>query len=106
VPEPPYHLAISPRLIRNRKLDGARAAAGDAGDRISQQPISGAVALPGRIPSRPQKPASRFIFTEGPHNAAVIEGRKTSELWTVDPWTLKGSEVPDIFPLEKWKAGD
>jgi hypothetical protein len=36
----------------------------------------------------------------------VIEGRKTSELWTVDPWTHKGSEVPDIFPLEKWKAGD
>jgi hypothetical protein len=24
VPEPPYHLAISPRLIRNRKLDGAQ----------------------------------------------------------------------------------
>jgi hypothetical protein len=24
VPEPPYHLAISPRLIRNRKLDGTQ----------------------------------------------------------------------------------
>jgi hypothetical protein len=24
VPEPPYHLAISPRLIRNHKLDGAQ----------------------------------------------------------------------------------
>jgi hypothetical protein len=36
----------------------------------------------------------------------VIKDRKTSELWTVDPWTHKGSEVPDIFPLEKWKAGD
>jgi hypothetical protein len=24
VPEPPYHLTISPRLIRNRKLDGAQ----------------------------------------------------------------------------------
>jgi hypothetical protein len=23
-PEPPYHLAISPRLIRNHKLDGAQ----------------------------------------------------------------------------------
>jgi hypothetical protein len=51
-------------------------------------------------------PASRFIFTEGPHNTAVIKDRKTSELWTVDPWTHKGSEVPDIFPLEKCKAGD
>jgi len=24
VPEPPYHLAISPRLIRNDKLNGAQ----------------------------------------------------------------------------------
>jgi hypothetical protein len=51
-----------------------------------------------------EKPASRFIFTEGPHNTAVIKDRKTSELWTVDPWTHKGSEVPDIFLLEKWKV--
>jgi hypothetical protein len=51
-------------------------------------------------------PASRFLFTEGPHNTAVIKDRKTNELWTVDPWTHKGSEVPDIWPLAKWKAGD
>lgn len=51
-------------------------------------------------------PASRFLFTEGPHNTAVIRDRKTNELWTVDPWTHKGSEVPDIFPLAKWKGGD
>jgi hypothetical protein len=44
-------------------------------------------------------PASRFLLTEGPHNTAVIKERKTSALWTVDPWTHKGSEVPDIFPL-------
>ena len=50
-------------------------------------------------------PAFRFLFTEGPHNTAVIKDRKTSELWTVDPWTHKGSEVPDIWPLAKWKAG-
>jgi hypothetical protein len=24
IPEPPYHLAISPRLIRNHNLDGAQ----------------------------------------------------------------------------------
>ena len=29
-----------------------------------------------------------------------------SELWTVDPWTHKGSELPDIWPLAKWKEGD
>ena len=50
-------------------------------------------------------PASRFLFTEGPHNSAVIKVRKTNELWTVDPWTHKGSEVPDISPLVKWTAG-
>ena len=50
-------------------------------------------------------PASRFLLTEGPHNTAVIKDRKTNELWTVDPWTHKGSEVPDIWPLEKWKEG-
>ena len=51
-------------------------------------------------------PVSRFLFTEGPHNTAMIKDRKTNELWTVDPWTHKGSEVPDIFPLAKWKAGE
>jgi hypothetical protein len=38
--------------------------------------------------------------------AEVIRDRKTNELWTVDPWTHEGSEVPDIFPLAKWKAGE
>ena len=51
-------------------------------------------------------PASRFLFTEGPHNTEVIKDRKTNELWTVDPWTHKGSEAPDIWPLAKWKAGE
>jgi len=51
-------------------------------------------------------PVSRFLITEGPHNTAVIRDRKTNELWTVDPWTHEGSEVPDIFPLAKWKAGE
>jgi len=51
-------------------------------------------------------PVSRFLFTEGPHNTAMIKDHKTNELWTVDPWTHKGSEVPDIFPLAKWKGGE
>jgi hypothetical protein len=50
-------------------------------------------------------PAFRFLLTEGPHNTAVIKDRRTNELWTVDPWTHKGSEIPDIWPLAKWKAG-
>jgi hypothetical protein len=36
----------------------------------------------------------------------VIKDSKTNELWTVDPWTHKGSEVPDIWPLAKWKEGE
>ena len=51
-------------------------------------------------------PVSRFLITEGPHNTAVIKDRKTNELWTVDPWTHKGSEIPDIFPVAKWKEGE
>jgi hypothetical protein len=47
-------------------------------------------------------PVARFP----PHNTAVIRDRKSNELWTVDPWTHKGGEVPDIFPLAKWKAGE
>jgi hypothetical protein len=41
--------------------------------------------------------------------AAIMASGSASaqdELWTVDPWTHKGSEVPDIFPLAKWKEGD
>jgi hypothetical protein len=43
-------------------------------------------------------PVARFP----PHNTAVIRDL----LWTVDPWTHKSGEVPDIFPLAKWKAGE
>ena len=50
-------------------------------------------------------PTYRFLWNEGPHNTALIRDRKTNELWTVDPWTHKGSEVPDIWPVAKWKAG-
>ena len=47
-------------------------------------------------------PVARFP----PHNTAVIRDRKSNELWTVDPWTHKSGELPDIFPLAKWKAGE
>ena len=40
-------------------------------------------------------PVSQFLITEGPHNTAVIRDRKINQLWTVDPWTHQGSEVPD-----------
>ena len=50
-------------------------------------------------------PISRLLITEGPHNTAVIKDKRTGQHWTVDPWTHKGSEVPDIWPVEKWGIG-
>src|SRR5262249_61308390 len=50
-------------------------------------------------------PVSRFWFTEGPHNTAVIRDSKSGGLWTVDPWEQKGSGGPDIFPVAKRKTG-
>ena len=50
-------------------------------------------------------PISRLLITEGPHNTAVIRDKRTGQHWTVDPWTHKGSEVPDIWPVEKWGIG-
>jgi hypothetical protein len=47
-------------------------------------------------------PVARFP----PHNTAVIRDRKSNGLWTVYPLTHKSGEVPDIFPLAKWKAGE
>ncbi len=60
----------------------------------------------GSSPSRcgPPHPAPR---TEAWFERRIaLRDRKTNELWTVDPWTHEGSEVPDIFPLAKWKAGE
>ena len=50
-------------------------------------------------------PISRFLLSEGPHNTAVITDRRTKQDWTVDPWTRKGGDGPDIWPVAKWKAG-
>ncbi len=37
---------------------------------------------------------------------STLRGRVSNEIdVTVDPWTHKGSEVPDIWPLAKWKVG-
>ena len=50
-------------------------------------------------------PISRLLLNEGPHFTAAIKDKGTGQNWTVDPWTHKGSEVPDIWPVEKWATG-
>src|SRR5262249_7279724 len=51
-------------------------------------------------------PVSRFWFTEGPHNTAVIRDSKSGGLWAGDPRTHKRGEGPRIFPPAKRKNGD
>jgi hypothetical protein len=50
-------------------------------------------------------PRSRLLINEGPHYTATIKDKRTGRDWTVDPWTHQGSEVPDIWPVEKWAVG-
>src|SRR5438874_4387245 len=47
-------------------------------------------------------PASRFLFTEGPHNTAVIRDRKSGELWTSIPGRTKAVRCPTSF---RWQSG-
>jgi hypothetical protein len=50
-------------------------------------------------------PISRLITGGGPHFTATIADKKTGQGWTVDPWTHDHGELPDVWPVERWKAG-
>lgn len=50
-------------------------------------------------------PISRLITGGGPHFTATITDRKSGQGWTVDPWTHDHGELPDVWPVERWKAG-
>jgi hypothetical protein len=50
-------------------------------------------------------PISRLITGGGPHFTAVVTDKRTGQGWTVDPWTHDHGELPDIWPVERWKAG-
>lgn len=49
-------------------------------------------------------PISRLI-AGGPHFTAVIKDKKSGQGWTVDPWTHDHGELPDVWPVERWKSG-
>jgi hypothetical protein len=50
-------------------------------------------------------PISRLITGGGPHFTATIKDKKSGQDWTVDPWTHDHGELPDVWPVERWKAG-
>jgi hypothetical protein len=49
-------------------------------------------------------PTSR-IFAGGPHFTALIEENRTGRKWTVDPWPHDNGQLPDVWPVERWYAG-
>jgi len=50
-------------------------------------------------------PESRGLIIGGlPHTTAVVRERKSGQKWVVDGWTHNNGELPDVMPLEKWKA--
>jgi hypothetical protein len=50
-------------------------------------------------------PESRgFIIGGLPHTTAVVRERKSGQKWAVDGWTHKNGELPDVLPLEQWRA--
>ncbi|MGB9368645.1 MAG: hypothetical protein WCE79_21800 [Xanthobacteraceae bacterium] len=50
-------------------------------------------------------PESRgFIIGGLPHTTAVVRERKSGQKWAVDGWTHNNGELPDVLPLEQWRA--
>ena len=51
------------------------------------------------------QPISRLLTGGGPHYTAVIRETRSGAEWTVDPWTHDHGELPDVWPVARWKAG-
>jgi hypothetical protein len=49
-------------------------------------------------------PESRGGIASLPHTTAVVRERKTGQKWVVDGWTHNNGELPDVMPLETWRA--
>jgi len=51
------------------------------------------------------EPVSRgFIIGGLPHTTAVVRERRSGQRWAVDGWTHDNGELPDVLPLESWRA--
>ena len=40
------------------------------------------------------------------HTTAVVREKVSGKRWSVDGWTKKNGEIPDIMPMEQWKKED
>jgi hypothetical protein len=40
------------------------------------------------------------------HTTAVIREKVSGKRWSVDGWTHRNGEIPDIFPMEEWAKKD
>lgn len=53
-------------------------------------------------------PVARGYLIDGrpPHVTAILRENKTGERWTVDPWTRRYGQSPEIMPLARWLEED
>lgn len=49
-------------------------------------------------------PESRGGLGSLPHTTAVVRERRSGQKWVVDGWTHNNGELPDVMPLETWRA--
>jgi hypothetical protein len=49
-------------------------------------------------------PISRLL-AGGPHFTATMQEKRSSQRWTVDPWTHDNGELPDVWKIERWSNG-
>lgn len=49
-------------------------------------------------------PESRIGLGSLPHTTAVVRERRSGQKWVVDGWTHANGELPDVMPLETWRA--
>jgi hypothetical protein len=53
--------------------------------------------------SEPRFRGNLFIG-QTPHNTATIKEKTSGVNWTVDMWTVKFGQVPDVMTVEKWMS--
>jgi len=49
-------------------------------------------------------PESRGGIGSLPHTTAGVRERRSGRKWVVDGWTHNNGELPDVMPLETWRA--
>jgi len=50
------------------------------------------------------EPESRGGLGSLPHTTAVVRERASGKKWVIDGWTHNNGELPDVMPLDTWRA--